>query len=232
MEIPAAIKKPPVLIGGAVVLLIVIIVAARKGGSTSTSSQTDNYSSYLAATSAANTQIAQINAETQRDITLGGYSRDVSLAGITASREVEIARLTTGENVALASAEYAYDLGNKQIENNRILGLTQQDTIRLLSTQENQTRLTLGITEIDANRFIAERALQSEEVRQARELTFRHAELESGERVADWTSSRALTYAQIVGRSQVDAASAAKPKWYDFLAQGVGRGLGTFIGGL
>lgn len=234
VTIPPFLKKTPVLIGAGVVVLI-IILAMRKSQSAQTSSTggSDDYASRMAATQAANVQIAGLNAEVQKaaitgntEITLGSYSKDVSLANIQAQQNVAAAKITSDENVNLAGLDYSHDIANRQLENNRILGLTGEDTKRLLSTQENQTRLTLGVTAIDAQRFIAERTLSSEEVQQARELQLRQSELESNERIADWTTTRALTYAQITGANQVAAVKAAKPSNLQTFLGGIGGALG------
>jgi hypothetical protein len=219
MEIPEVLKKKPVLIGGAVVALVIIIALAKKGQGTTPSGGTD-----IAAINAANSQIAQLNADVAkaqiqagRDITLGSYTRDVNLANLTTAKEIAAAKIISDEDVSLQSLDYSHDIANRQLENNRILGLTQEDTKRLISTQENQTRLSLGITAIDAQRFIAERSLNAQEVEQARELEFQQQQLDSQERIADFTSSRALTYQQIVGSNQVAAIKANKPGFWQSL---------------
>lgn len=228
MDIPEPLKKSPVLIGGAVVVFIIIIMLAKKGGSGQTqSSGTDN--SAALATQSANVQIAGINADLQKEqirasseVTLGSYARDVSLANIVAQTQVAGAKITSDENITLTGLDYSHDIANRQLEDNRVLGLTQEDTKRLLGTQENQTRLTLGITQIDANRYIAERAIHSDEVKQARVIDLAGRSLDSQERIADFTTSRALTYEQISGANQVAAAKAAKPSWFQSLMSGLG----------
>lgn len=231
MSIPPFLKKTPVLIGAGVVVLIIIIAAKKSASSSSSSADTSGggYGAQMAATQAANVQIAGLNAEVQKaainanaEITLGSYSKDVSLAGITASQNLGVAKITSDENVNLASLDYSHDLGNRQLENNRILGLTAEDTKRLISTQENDTRLKLGVTEIDANRFIAERAISSQEARNIRDNQIRQAQIESNERIQDRTSSRALTYAEIEGRNKVAAAKAAKPGFWGSLGSALG----------
>lgn len=241
MEIPAILKKPPVIIGG-VVLVVVILVVSKKG-SVSSISGNGSYASQLAATQAANIQIAQVNAATEQarlqagvatiSASLGGQA---SLANIEAQRIVALSKIASDEAVSLTGMDYQYAVSNKQLENNRILGLTTEDTKRLTSTQENQTRLTLGVRALDVQQYIADRALSSQELLGMREYDYRERALESGERVADFTSSRALTYAGIQGANQVAAAEAAKPSpWTAFLGSlggGLGGGIGKFLGNL
>lgn len=223
MQIPEFAKKPPVIIGGIIVFIIILLVARK--GQPSASSPNNAYANNVAA---ANMQIAQLNVDLQR----AQLTAANDALAIQSGERVTLARYTTEENVALQTGSYAHDIANRQLENQRVLGLTKEDTTRLLSTQENQTRLTLGVTELDTARFLGERAIASSEVQQARELQFRESQLASNERVQDFTSSRYLTYAQIQGRNQVDAANAARPKWYERLAGGLGTGLGTALGGL
>jgi hypothetical protein len=239
MDVPSLLKKPPVIIGG-VILVIIIIVLSRRG---SAASGGDSYAQQLSATSAANASIAQLNAQTEQiRIQAGVQTIGLTLGAQTAQQNIDaqkivaLSKIASDENVNLQTADYQYDLANKQVEANRILGLTHEDTMRLVSTQENNTRLTLGLTALDVNRYLGERALQSEEVKQARELTYREKELASNERIADFTSSRALTYATIQGNTQVQAIKAGKPSvWAGFLGGlggGLGKGLGSFLGGL
>jgi len=223
MQIPETLKKPPVIIGGIIVFIIILLVSRKSQSSASSGS--DVYASEQAATQAANIQIAQINADLQK----AQLQAQVQQSGLGSAERVSLAQIATNENVALQTSSYSYDIANRQLENNRILGLTQEDTKRLLSTQDNQTRLTLGITTLDTQRYLGERAIASEEAQQAREIAFRNNQLQSQERVADFTSSRALTYAQIQGQSQVDAIKASKPKWYESFLSGLGGGLAHLI---
>lgn len=223
MQIPEFAKKPPIIIGG-IVLFVIIILAARKGQS-SASASTSDYANSLATTQASNIEIARINADIQKAQIAAG----VQQSELGATERVALSKLTIDENVALQTSSYAYDLSNKQLENNRILGLTKEDTTRLLSTQDNQTRLTLGITTLDTQKYLGTLAINSAEAQQAREIQFRNNQLDSQERVADFTSSRSLTYAQIQGQSQVDAIKANKPKWYESFLGALGGGLAHAI---
>lgn len=239
MEVPAFFKKPPVLIG-AVILIIVILVIAKKG---SASSGTTDYAGQLAAVNANNQAIAQINADVANKsvqaqvdslgLSIGGQ---VNLAGISAQKDVALAKIASDTSVQLQVADYGYTLSNQQLENNRILGLAGEDTKRLINTQDDQTKLTLGITGLDTQRAIAERAYNSQDYANLLGFQLGTTKIASDERVQDFTSSRALTYATISGANQVAAIKAAKPSaWTSFLGslgKGLGGGLSTFLGGL
>jgi hypothetical protein len=240
VEIPPILKKPPVLIGG-VVLIVIILIISKRGSSGSTSSA--SYDAQVASTQSANLSIAQLNAQTAQQqisadvsklgLTIGGQ---VNLAGVKAQRDVALSKIATDSTIALQTADYAYQIGNKQLENNRILGLTGEDTKRLLSTQENQTKLTLGITALDTQKYIAGRALQSQEYQAQQQFQYLTDKLSSDERIQDFTTSRALTYANITTQGQVAAIKAGKPSAFagflNNLGKGLGGGLSTFIGGL
>ena len=241
MQIPEALKKTPVLIGGGVVIFIIIIFLAKRGSSASTSTATtqDNTAAQLA-TQASNVQIAQINADISKaqiqaasEVTLGSYTRDVSLADITSKTQVAGAKISAdlqtttqstaaNENVALQNLDYSHDIANRQLENQRVLGLTEEDTKRLLGTQANQVQQTLGVTQIDANRYLGTLAINSNEAIAMRDADLKAQQIDSQERIADFTTNRALTYTQITGANQVAAAKAAKPTWFQSLMGGLG----------
>lgn len=239
MEIKQIIKSPVAIIGG-VILIVVIFLASRSKNSATTSSS--GYAAQLSASqaNAANAvSIAQINAgvdvarlqagvETIK-ATLGGQAE---LQSIDAQRAVALQKILSDETTTLQGLDYTYDISRIQLENNRILGLSQEDTKRLISTQENQTALQLGMSALDTQRYLTQISLDSQERQQVQLLGFANAQLESTERVADFTSSRALTYANIQGQNQVAAIKASKPSaWSSFLG-GLGRGVGGFLGGL
>lgn len=207
MEIPPILKKPPVIIG-AVVLVVIILVVSRKNAASGSSASGSDIASANAAIAAQNqqSQIAAGIALAQAQI--GGT---VSLANIEAQRTVALAKISADENVNLSSGDYQYAVANKQLENNRILGLTQEDTKRLISTQTNQTAITLGTASINAQLAA-----------QANQLKFQTSQLESNERINDLVTSRALTFQQITGANQIAAIQANKPSWFQSLMGGLG----------
>ncbi|HEV7738620.1 MAG TPA: hypothetical protein VGO47_14765 [Chlamydiales bacterium] len=231
-NLPKLVKSPVAIVGG--LILIVVIFLASKGKSTATANTGQSYSSIQAANQAASIQIAQINAQT--DIarinagvatigaTLGGQAQ---LANIEAQRLVALSKIQSDENVSLQGMDYQYAVANQSLENNRILGLTSEDTKRLISTQTTQAQLTLGMSALDTQRYLGISAIDSAERQRLEEIA-------SGERVSDFTSSRALTYAQITGRNQVDAIKANKPgalsTFLGALGGGLGRGITSFLG--
>lgn len=232
MALPEILKKPPVIIGGIILVVVIIVLSKRGTGTTSVTASSNND-----AVRAANVQIASLNAQTEQEriragvgaiqATLGGQ---IGLAQVEAQRIVALSKIASDENVGLALNEYQYDIANKQLENNRILGLTQEDTRRLVATQQ----YGLGMSTLDTNRYIATRALESAEVQQARQLQYDVTALETSERVNDINTSRALTYQTITGQNQTAAIRAAKPSaWSGFLSslgQGLGRGIPALLG--
>jgi hypothetical protein len=136
--------------------------------------------------------------------------RQLGLSKIGSDENVSLSKIKSDENVSMQGQDYQYSLGNKELENNRILGLSQEDTKRLIATQENGTKLTLGM-----------RAIDSQEQTQLEQFALAREKISSDERVQDFTTSRALTFQTISGQNQVAAAKAAKPSWFQ-----------TFMGGL
>lgn len=239
MDIPEGLKKPPVLIGVGVVALIVIIVIAKRGQTTQTTAAVDNTGAQLA-TQQANVQIAQMNADIQKqqiqttgDVTLGGYARDVSLANIQTQGQVAGAKIASDlqtttqkiasdENVNLQSLDYSHDIANRQLEDQRILGLTMEDTKRLINTQNTTVAQNVAITQIDANRFLGELSIRSGEAIAMRQAASTDAATAAQERISDFTTSRALTYATINGSNQVAAIKANKPSTLQTIFSGLG----------
>ena len=225
MNIPPVLKKTPVLVGAGVVVLIIILAARKSASNQSTSASGGyNYTAALAATQAANIQIAGINADLQKaaiaanaEVTLGSYSKDVSLANITAQTQVAAAKVASDENVSLTGLDYSHDIANRQLENNRILGLTQEDTKRLISTQTTQADMTVKLTALDVQRFLGQQSIASDEVKHMQDLALAEKEIATQERIADFTTSRALTWQQITGANQVAAIKANKPGFWQTL---------------
>lgn len=240
MQIPDALKKTPVLVGGGVVLLIIIIAVAKRGSSASASSGTVDNTGAQLATQQANVQIAQINADIQKqqiqssaDVTLGSYQRDVSLANINAQTQVagaQIAsdlqvttqKIASDENVNLQNLDYSHDIATRQTENNRILGLTAEDTKRLISANETAAAQNVALTQIDTNRYLGQLAIKSNEVVNMRNADLEQSRIDAAERIQDFTTSRALTYAQVSGANQVAAIKANKPSTLQTIFGGLG----------
>lgn len=240
MEIKQIIKSPVAIIGGIILVVIIVVMSRSKSGATTSSSGYDAARLAASQANASNAvQVAQINAgvdvarlqagvETIK-ATLGGQAQ---LQSIDAQRAVALQKIASDENTTLQGLDYTYDISRVQLENNRILGLSQEDTKRLISTQENQTALQLGMSSLDTQRYLTQISLDSQERQQVQLLGYANAQLESNERISDFTSSRALTYANIQGQNQVAAIKASKPSaWSTFLG-GLGQGVGGLLGGL
>lgn len=216
VEIPALLKKPPILIGG-VVLIVVIIVIAKRGSSTSSGS--GNYQTQVDAVNANNLGIAQINADVEKQ----SITSQVDSLGLSIAGQVNLAGISAQKDVALAQVVSTTNLTSQQLENNRILGLSQEDTKRLINTQDNQTQLTLGVTALDTQRAIANRAYASQDYANVLNFQLGTAKISSDERVQDFTTSRALTYATISGSNQVAAIKANKPSTLQTIFGGLGN---------
>jgi len=233
------LKKPSVIIGAIVTFVVFYVIAKSTSGGTK--SQTTDYAQANLAAQQANaaSAVSIANINSQVDIarlragvdtisaTLGGQTnlaavdaqRVISLSKIRSDENVGLAKITSDENVALQGQDYSYNLNNKQLENTRILGLSQEDTKRLISTQTNQTALTLGM-----------RAIDSQEQTQLEALDVARSKIASDERVQDFTTSRAITFQQVSGQNQVSAIKASKPSWFQSL-MGTG-GIGGILKGL
>lgn len=233
-EYTGYLKKPSVIIGAIITFVIFYLIAKATsgGGSKGTAQQSDYAANSLAAqqaNAASAVSIANINSQVDIARLSAGVATisatmtgQANLAGIEASRQlglskvasdenISISKIRSDENVTMQGQDYQYNLQNKQLENNRVLGLSQEDTKRLISTQENQTKLVLGTKMID-----------SQERTQIETLSLARDKIASDERVQDFTTSRALTFNQISGQNQVNAAKAAKPTWFQTLMGGLG----------
>lgn len=215
MEIPALLKKPVVLIGGVILVIVIIVIAKR--GSTGASGGGD-YQAQVDEVNQNNLGIAQINAEVEKQslqaqvdslgLSIGGQ---VNLAGVAAQKDVALAQITSDATIA-----------GQALENNRILGLSMEDTKRLINTQDDQTALTLGITALDTQNKIAQRAYASQDYQAILNFQLGTKYIDSNERIQDFTTSRALTYANITGQNQIAAIKANKPSWFQSLIGGLG----------
>lgn len=225
------LKSPVVYIGAIGVVVVVYLASRAKGGGGGSSAQ-EQYMSAQAANAANQLSLAQINAQTEQQRISAGVATlnatlgsQTSLAGVEAQRAVALAKIASDENLGLQESTYGYDLQNKSLENQRVLGLTAEDTKRLL-----------GQDALNTQRYISEMTLNSAERLQLQEFGFREKELESNERIQDFISLRGLSYAQIQGANQIGAIKASKPSaWSTFLGSlggGLGRGLTSFLGGL
>jgi hypothetical protein len=238
-EYTAYLKKPSVIIGAIITFVIFYLIARATSGKAASSGGQSNYAEQNAAINQTNAasaiSIANINSQVDIARLQAGVATisatmtgQANLAGIEAGRTLGLAKVASDENVGLSSIaanrdvtmqgqDYQYSLGNKQLENNRVLGLNMEDTKRLISTQENHTKLTLGL-----------RAIDSQEQTQLEQLAVAREKLASDERMQDLTTSRALTFQTITGQNQVNAAKAAKPSWFETLMGGLG-GVGKII---
>jgi hypothetical protein len=141
-----------------------------------------------------------------------------------------------GQDPAIEQAQISAGLEATKAGYGAQVSLADIDAQKIVALTKLATDTQLGLVGLDYQHDVAVRAISSAEIQQARDLQLKQAEIDANERIANFTTSRALTYAQIQGVNQIGAIKASQPSiWGGFLTglgRGIGGGLSTFLGGL
>lgn len=164
----------------------------------------------------------------------------IIIAAKRGSASTQVAQYSGGPSptdiTALQAQQIQADLESTKSAYGAQVSLSGIEAQKIVALAQIGSSTQLGLVNLDFQHDIAGKAITSAEIQQARALAQKQAEIDSAERVANFTTSRALTYAQITGHNQVEAIKAGKPSiWASFLGnlgRGLGSGLSTFIGGL